>query len=284
MRNQTKSVDVFGTDDPPWGLDGRCPTYEYCPCCGVEWGYQDSLPASVERFRSEWVRRGGTWTDRTVPADGLTTNERLRRLDTHREEAPMTDLAGEIIFHPPTAGGRRSGPPTAEDYFPTATVLAPATGRGTFSIRVHLAHPPSATQWTPCTVGVLVPGAPGSEAMIAGAQLLVYDGSHVVGQLRIRGAADETNAHVSGIARWASAEITSLCGDVGGILDPAVLRDVTDLTDHAEPGIALDLLCDKLLDADAPLNAAQRNRLLTVGRAMGLDETVAFLGDAPTQG
>jgi len=284
VRNQTKSVDVFGTDDPPWGLDGRCPTYEYCPCCGVEWGYQDSLPASVERFRSEWVRRGGTWTDRTVPADVLTTNERLRHLSTHREEAPMTDLAGEIIFHPPTAGGRRSGPPTGEDYFPTATVLTPATGRGTFSIRVRLAHLPSATQWTPCTVGVLVPGAPGSEAMIAGAQLLVYDGSHVVGQLRIRGAADETSAHVSGIARWASAEITSLCGDLGGILDPAVLRDVTELTDHAEPGIALDLLCDKLLDANAPLAVAQRNRLLTVGRAMGLDETVAFLGDAPEEG
>jgi hypothetical protein len=197
----------------------------------------------------------------------------------------MTDLAGEIIFHPPTAGGRRSGPPTGKDYFPTVTVLAPATsGRDAFSIRVHLAHPPSATQWTPCTVGVLVPGAPGSEAMIAGAQLLVYDGSHVVGQLRIRGAADETNAHAPGIVRWASAEITSLCGELGGILDPTVLRDVTDLTDYAEPGIALDLLCDKLLDANAPLTVAQRNRLLTVGRAMGLDATVAFLGDAPTQG
>jgi hypothetical protein len=275
VRNQTKSVDVFGTDDPPWGLDGRCPTYEYCPCCGVEWGYQNSLPASVERFRSEWVRRGGTWTDRTVPADGLTTNERLRHLSTHREEAPMTDLAGEIIFHPPTG----------EDYFPTATVLTAATSeRDAFSIRVHLAHAPSATQWTRCTVGVLVPGAPGSKAVVAGAQLLVYEGPHVVAQLRLLGSADETNAHAPGIVRWASAEITSLCGDLGGILDPAVLRDVTELTDYAEPGIALDLLCDKLLDANAPLAVAQRKRLLTVGRAMGLDETVAFLGDAPEEG
>ncbi|MDF2667435.1 MAG: hypothetical protein K0R81_3285, partial [Microbacterium sp.] len=117
-----------------------------------------------------------------------------------------------------------------------------------------------------------------------GAQLLVYGGPHVVAQLRLLGSADETNAHAPGIARWASAEITSLCGDLGGILDPTVLRDVTELTDHAEPGIALDLLCDKLLDANAPLTVAQRNRLLTVGRAMGLDATVAFLGDAPTQG
>jgi hypothetical protein len=120
------------------------------------------------------------WTDRTVPADGLTTNERLRRLSTQPGNSPMT-------------------------------------------------------------------GA-------------------------------------SGIAQWASAEITSLCAGLSGILDPAVLHDVADLVDHAEPGIALDLLCDKLLDAKAPLDVAQRVRLLTVGRAMGLDETVAFLGDAPAEG
>ena len=274
----------YYSEDAPWGLDGRCPTYEYCPCCGVEWGYQDSLPTSADRFRAEWLRRGGLWTDRTVPADGLTTNERLHRLGIHREEEPMTELAGEIIFHPRRAGGRRAGPPTGERYFPTATVLAAEmTRHDAFSIRVQLARVPSATRWTPCAVSVLIPGAPGSEAVIAGAQLLVYEGPHVVGQLRLLGSTDETNAHAPGIARWASAEITTLCGDLGGILDPGVLRDVADLADHAEPGIALDLLCDRL-DASSPLDVAQRSRLLTVGRAMGLDETVAFLGDAPTEG
>lgn len=119
--------------------------------------------------------------------------------------------------------------------------------------------------------------------MTPGAQLLVYEGPHVVGQLRLRGSADETNVHAPGIARWASAEITTLCGDLGGILDPSVLRNVADLADHAEPGIALDLICDRL-DASSPLDVAQRSRLLTVGRAMGLDATVAFLGDAPAEG
>ncbi|KTR95394.1 hypothetical protein NS220_06265 [Microbacterium testaceum] len=75
----------------------------------------------------------------------------------------------------------------------------------------------------------------------------------------------------------------SLCGGLGCILDPAVLHDVTTLADHVEPGIALDVLCDRLLDANAPLNVAQRGRLLTVGRAMGLDDTVAFLTDAPAE-
>lgn len=75
----------YFSEDPPWGLDGRCPTYEYCPCCGVEWGYQDSLPTSADRFRAEWLRHGGLWTDRAIRVDGLTTNERLERLGIHRE-------------------------------------------------------------------------------------------------------------------------------------------------------------------------------------------------------
>jgi len=270
----------YFSEDPPWGLDGCCPTYEYCPCCGVEWGNQDSLPTSADRFRARWLQRGGMWEDRTVPPDGLTTNERLKRLGIHGEEEPMTELAGEIIFHSHNTGGRQAGPPTGERYFPTAAVLtAEMSERDAFSIRVHVAHVPSVTQWTPCTVGALVPGAPGFEAVTPGAQLVVYEGTHVVGLLRLHGSADENHAHAPGIARWASGEITSLCRGLGGILDAAVLHEVTDLADYAEPGIALDLLCDNL-DASSPLNVAQRGRLLTVGRAMGLDDTVAFLVDA----
>ncbi|MEV8238818.1 hypothetical protein AB0O90_01130 [Microbacterium testaceum] len=196
----------------------------------------------------------------------------------------MTDLAGEIIFHPRSAGGRHWGPPTGESYFPAAAVLAAEKSeRDAFSIRVHVAHVPSVTHWTPCTVGALVPGAPGSEAMTPGARSIVYESPHVVGHLRLHGSAEENHTHAGGIARWASAEITSLCGGLSGILDPAVVHDVADLVDHAEPGIALDLLCDKLVDAKASLDVAQRVRLLTVGRAMGLDETVAFLVDAPVE-
>lgn len=24
----------------PWGEDGKTPSYEICPCCGVEFGYE----------------------------------------------------------------------------------------------------------------------------------------------------------------------------------------------------------------------------------------------------
>lgn len=43
---------------PPWGESGKEPSFEICPCCGVEWGYEDALDAGVVRFRSCWLAQG----------------------------------------------------------------------------------------------------------------------------------------------------------------------------------------------------------------------------------
>jgi hypothetical protein len=39
---------VCGLDQqsPPWGVDGKSPTYAICDCCGVEFGYEDSTRES----------------------------------------------------------------------------------------------------------------------------------------------------------------------------------------------------------------------------------------------
>jgi hypothetical protein len=47
--------------EPPWGFDGTTPLYDYCPCCGVEFGYQDATPAGARRFREAWVASGAEW-------------------------------------------------------------------------------------------------------------------------------------------------------------------------------------------------------------------------------
>ncbi|MBB2987548.1 hypothetical protein [Terracoccus luteus] len=66
--------------DLPWGADGRTPSFAFCPCCGVEWGYQDSSPVGAARFREAWLSVGAPWRDPAIRADGLTSVERLRRL------------------------------------------------------------------------------------------------------------------------------------------------------------------------------------------------------------
>lgn len=50
-------------EEPPWGEDGRCPTFNFCDCCGVEFGYQDCLYENIKRVRRQWLRDGAQWDD-----------------------------------------------------------------------------------------------------------------------------------------------------------------------------------------------------------------------------
>jgi hypothetical protein len=70
----------FRPDTSPWGPDGRTPSFEICPSCGVEYGYEDSTPTAVSRYRREWLNNGGIWSDASIPKDGLTSQQRLRNI------------------------------------------------------------------------------------------------------------------------------------------------------------------------------------------------------------
>lgn len=43
---------------PPWGEDGKTPSFEICDCCGVEFGYEDASPKAAEAYRQAWLARG----------------------------------------------------------------------------------------------------------------------------------------------------------------------------------------------------------------------------------
>lgn len=64
----------------PWGEDGQSPTFDFCPCCGVEFGYQDSSLAGVRRWRDRWLRDGAQWSDSYVESDGLEADARMSRV------------------------------------------------------------------------------------------------------------------------------------------------------------------------------------------------------------
>jgi hypothetical protein len=54
----------------PWGEDGKTPTFEFCPCCGVEHGYQDATPLGARRYREKWFSTGANWEiERLRPAE-----------------------------------------------------------------------------------------------------------------------------------------------------------------------------------------------------------------------
>jgi hypothetical protein len=54
---------------PPWGEDGKTPSFDICDCCGVVFGYEDSTPQSVRRYRQRWLARGAEWfVPKSMPA------------------------------------------------------------------------------------------------------------------------------------------------------------------------------------------------------------------------
>jgi len=48
-------------EDLPWGFCGKCPTYEICPCCGVEFGNEDYNIEATKQYRENWIREGLNW-------------------------------------------------------------------------------------------------------------------------------------------------------------------------------------------------------------------------------
>lgn len=48
-------------EDKPWGDEGIYPTYDFCPCCGVEFGHEDFTLESTKEYRHAWIKNGCQW-------------------------------------------------------------------------------------------------------------------------------------------------------------------------------------------------------------------------------
>ncbi len=73
---------------PPWGRDGQDPTFGYCACCGIEFGYQDSSPEGVRRARARWLEGGGQWDEPSKRPPGWKLERQLIRIPANWREVP----------------------------------------------------------------------------------------------------------------------------------------------------------------------------------------------------
>jgi len=67
-------------DEPPWGADGKTPTYNYCPCCGVEFGYGDATLDAARNWRENWLASGAKWDDPEMKPEKWDANAQLQQL------------------------------------------------------------------------------------------------------------------------------------------------------------------------------------------------------------
>jgi hypothetical protein len=76
---------VCGTDDeafgdPPWGSSGQDPSYDFCVCCGVEFGYGDASIKGIRRWRDRWVSGGMEWREPTCRPEAWSAGPQLAAL------------------------------------------------------------------------------------------------------------------------------------------------------------------------------------------------------------
>lgn len=64
-------LDLPGAgENAPWGDSGTDPTFELCPCCGTEFGYQDATLEAAQARRRQWGDDGYPWRDHSrLPVD-----------------------------------------------------------------------------------------------------------------------------------------------------------------------------------------------------------------------
>ncbi|RBP15900.1 hypothetical protein DFR50_107170 [Roseiarcus fermentans] len=67
-----------GLEEPAYD-DVGAPSYEICPCCGIEFGYEDAS-RSHESLREEWIAKGMPWWADDKPPPGWDPVQQVRSL------------------------------------------------------------------------------------------------------------------------------------------------------------------------------------------------------------
>lgn len=82
LNDQETRCRICGFDllEPPWGPDGTTPSYEYCPCCNVEFGYQDATVVGARRYRYGWIEAGAEWGRTGDRPQGWDLAEQLEKI------------------------------------------------------------------------------------------------------------------------------------------------------------------------------------------------------------
>ena len=68
--NICRVCGFYFEDFQPWGSHGTDPTWDICPCCGTEFGYEDGTLQAVVNARKRWLDAGAPWfAERERPAE-----------------------------------------------------------------------------------------------------------------------------------------------------------------------------------------------------------------------
>jgi rubredoxin len=68
--------------DPTTGV----PSYDVCPSCGCEIGYDDVTPKEKERYRRDWTKKGAAWFKEELKPAGWSLKKQLQNAGVKWED------------------------------------------------------------------------------------------------------------------------------------------------------------------------------------------------------
>lgn len=88
MEKHTCPVCGFdGLDAAPYNEDGQG-SFEICPCCGFEYGFDDySEGVTHADYRERWMAGGREWFDGDQKPDGWDLRAQLKNIGERRDDA-----------------------------------------------------------------------------------------------------------------------------------------------------------------------------------------------------
>jgi hypothetical protein len=73
-------------EEPAWNISTGNPSFEICPCCGCEFGYEDATSIGKKRYLQKWVRSGTNWFKPDLKPANWDLREQLTRVGINLDD------------------------------------------------------------------------------------------------------------------------------------------------------------------------------------------------------
>ncbi len=72
--------------EPAWDITTGTPSFNICPCCGCEFGYEDATPKAKNRYLLNWIKKGAIWFKPDLKPANWDLREQLKYMGVNLDE------------------------------------------------------------------------------------------------------------------------------------------------------------------------------------------------------
>jgi hypothetical protein len=73
-------------NEPAYDPETGAPSFDICPSCGCEFGYDDATPLVASDYRKNWIHRGAHWFKPELKPNGWSLRAQLEKIGKNLDE------------------------------------------------------------------------------------------------------------------------------------------------------------------------------------------------------